>query len=361
MAAGLDPSQIRVTKDGRLKNSKNPDGFAVINTRDEPDGKVPNFAVRAPAGAVDASGKNIGGRLISQANPSSYQEPIGPQRPQEDLEGKTLLTTNKLLAAFSLLTITTQTLQNTVGKTNEGFGKVLTTISQVGAGAASGGFAGSIAKDALGSRLSTLGSFGKGVAKNLPFVGALAGGAFEAYSSYQQGKEQEKQNVLAGASEAANKKLTKIQETSVSPEETQSRIAEEIRKTKNKIGGNEQVDTRYAINRYQAEVYTSKDEKSRSEAKKNLQEAQQKLTQLNNPEEQLKLTKELETLETALAKLKEDQANAADREGKLRKKAEEDIVKRVALTTQLNSLTEAFDPQEDEDIVELEREETDNE
>jgi hypothetical protein len=120
MAAGLDPSQIRVTKDGRLKNSKNPDGFAVINTRDEPDGKIPNFAVRAPAGAIDTSGKNIGGRFISQANPSSYQEPIGPQRPQEDLEGKTLLTTNKLLAEFSLLTITTQTLQNTVGKTNEG-------------------------------------------------------------------------------------------------------------------------------------------------------------------------------------------------------------------------------------------------
>ena len=44
MAAGLDPSQIRITKDGKLKNSQNPNGFAVINTRDEPNGKVPNFA-----------------------------------------------------------------------------------------------------------------------------------------------------------------------------------------------------------------------------------------------------------------------------------------------------------------------------
>jgi hypothetical protein len=359
MAAGLDPSQIRVTKDGRLKNSRNPDGFAVINTRDEPDGKVPNFAVRAPAGAIDASGKNIGGRFISQANASSYQEPIGPQRPQEDLEGKTLLTTNKLLAAFSLLTITTQTLQNTVGRTNEGFGKVLTTISQVGAGAASGGFAGSIAKDALGSRLSTLGSFGKGVLKNLPLVGALAGGAFEAYSSYQQGKEQEKQNVLAGASEAANKKLTKIQETSVSPEETQSRIAEEIRKTQNKIGGNEQVDIGYAINRYQAEVQTAKDPESRAKAEKNLQESKKKLSELNSPEAELKLKKELETLEAALAKLKEDQANAADREGKLRKKAEEDIVKRVALTTQLNSLTEAFETGQDRALIQRAKREAD--
>ena len=44
IAAGLNPSQIRVTQDGRLKNSKNPEGLAVINTRDEPNGKIPNFA-----------------------------------------------------------------------------------------------------------------------------------------------------------------------------------------------------------------------------------------------------------------------------------------------------------------------------
>jgi hypothetical protein len=44
MDAGLDPAQIRITKDLRLKNAQNPNGFAVINTRDEPDGKIPNFA-----------------------------------------------------------------------------------------------------------------------------------------------------------------------------------------------------------------------------------------------------------------------------------------------------------------------------
>jgi hypothetical protein len=47
MAAGLDPSQIRITKDARLKNGKNPEGFAVINTRDEPDGKIPNFSKKS--------------------------------------------------------------------------------------------------------------------------------------------------------------------------------------------------------------------------------------------------------------------------------------------------------------------------
>lgn len=44
MAAGVNPSTIRVTQDGRLRNAQNPQGLAVINTRDEPNGKIPNFA-----------------------------------------------------------------------------------------------------------------------------------------------------------------------------------------------------------------------------------------------------------------------------------------------------------------------------
>ena len=49
--AGVDPTTIRVTKAGRLKNAQNPSGLAVINTRDEPDGKIPNFAKIAAAKA----------------------------------------------------------------------------------------------------------------------------------------------------------------------------------------------------------------------------------------------------------------------------------------------------------------------
>ncbi len=44
MAAGVSPSKIRVTQDGRLRNAGNPNGLAVINTRDEPNGRIPNFA-----------------------------------------------------------------------------------------------------------------------------------------------------------------------------------------------------------------------------------------------------------------------------------------------------------------------------
>jgi TP901 family phage tail tape measure protein len=42
MQSGLPSSQISVTQDSRLANNLNPSGFAVINKRDEPNGKVPN-------------------------------------------------------------------------------------------------------------------------------------------------------------------------------------------------------------------------------------------------------------------------------------------------------------------------------
>ena len=43
-AAGLPLNQIRINQDGRLRNAQNPKGLAVTNTRDEPTGKIPNYA-----------------------------------------------------------------------------------------------------------------------------------------------------------------------------------------------------------------------------------------------------------------------------------------------------------------------------
>ena len=42
-AAGLPVSQIRINQSGKLRNSQNPMGLAVTNTRDEPTGAIPNF------------------------------------------------------------------------------------------------------------------------------------------------------------------------------------------------------------------------------------------------------------------------------------------------------------------------------
>lgn len=45
-AAGVPINQIRVNQNGKLRNSQNPMGLAVTNTRDEPTGAIPNFANR---------------------------------------------------------------------------------------------------------------------------------------------------------------------------------------------------------------------------------------------------------------------------------------------------------------------------
>jgi len=67
MEAGLDPAQIRITKDARLKNAQNPKGLAVINTRDEPDGKIPNFA---KIGAAKAGYESSDPSLIASGSPT---------------------------------------------------------------------------------------------------------------------------------------------------------------------------------------------------------------------------------------------------------------------------------------------------
>ena len=46
-AAGLPINQIRINQDPALRNSANPMGLAVTNTRDEPTGAIPNFARRS--------------------------------------------------------------------------------------------------------------------------------------------------------------------------------------------------------------------------------------------------------------------------------------------------------------------------
>ena len=55
-AAGLPISQIRVNQSNRLRNASNPMGLAVTNTRDEPTGRIPNYAAAPKGSTGDVSG-----------------------------------------------------------------------------------------------------------------------------------------------------------------------------------------------------------------------------------------------------------------------------------------------------------------
>jgi TP901 family phage tail tape measure protein len=52
--AGLPINQIRINQTSRLRNAGNPMGLAVTNMRDEPTGKVPNFAKKPMGGEMGA-------------------------------------------------------------------------------------------------------------------------------------------------------------------------------------------------------------------------------------------------------------------------------------------------------------------
>lgn len=55
-AAGLPINQIRINQDSKLRNSGNPMGLAVTNTRDEPTGAIPNFAKGSKPSTEDGMG-----------------------------------------------------------------------------------------------------------------------------------------------------------------------------------------------------------------------------------------------------------------------------------------------------------------
>ena len=58
-AAGLPINQIRINQKGSLRNSRNPMGLAVTNTRDEPTGAIPNFATPDKFKPLEDSAKEV--------------------------------------------------------------------------------------------------------------------------------------------------------------------------------------------------------------------------------------------------------------------------------------------------------------
>ena len=64
--AGVPINQIRINQSGKLRNSQNPEGLAVTNTRDEPTGRIPNFAKTGTDGLNSSIDASIGKFFILQ-------------------------------------------------------------------------------------------------------------------------------------------------------------------------------------------------------------------------------------------------------------------------------------------------------
>ena len=382
MAAGLDPSQIRITKDGKLKNSQNPNGFAVINTRDEPNGRVPNFA-DVPDSELRAMGLNASARYNSEETRRSrratggvgvnFDYGVAPNTgssnsSQQDEVNKSLLTTNKLMLAFGGLTMITAQLQSNIKDTSSGLAQFSVGLSKALQSAAGYGSVGTMLSDTQFAKNQTAkgGMLGK-VAGNLGVVGMVAGAGIGVYQAIQEEKEQAKALRLAGATERSNKKIQEIQETSSTPKEMEQRLVKEQTDSYGKVN-----------NFYQQRSVTLRDKKSQLSSSqlerdkinsemsgtpvgspKGL-EAQKRTAELLQKEKDLKeeisnlgnsgrteqdkevLVQEDLALYLALQKVQDSIANAAQRTAK-EKSAEQKILEtRVPLEAEIYRITSAI-------------------
>jgi TP901 family phage tail tape measure protein len=90
-AAGVPINQMRINQSGKLKNSNNPMGLAVTNTKDEPTGRIPNFA----------RGKSIDPSKFMSAIDKMSSHALGVGMALSFLSGSMQSETNKLMQTMS--------------------------------------------------------------------------------------------------------------------------------------------------------------------------------------------------------------------------------------------------------------------
>jgi TP901 family phage tail tape measure protein len=331
MAAGVSPSKIRVTQDGRLKNSQNPNGLAVINTRDEPNGKIPNYAAgrqQYPKGTI-IDGENVGGKFMSdKAIQQSANQQAQPQAKQPDLLKSVLL--------FSALNTSLSVLQSTVGNTTTGLGKFANSLSSVGSQIASGLLIGGALKDVgqgFAGRKGALGVLGR-ASGYAGIAGAVVGGGIGIFQELEASREAKRQAITSKAIEESNRELNNISASSLNLDEQKVRALE---KQKKEIDEVERIGKAIAQNQQDlskaqsgpfafygdlaaAPVYTQSEEEVR----------------LQN--ERLDLEKQLnaavakeETTQAAIDEITRSIANNRDRIAKEQKKMAEETERMVAL------------------------------
>lgn len=216
LGAGVNPSQIRVTQDGRLRSAENPNGLAVINTRDEPNGKIPNFARQ-----LSTDPRNVRRREARAARNQAAQQTVSDQnKPLTDQTGK-------LLLAFSGLTLVSSTLQTAFKDTESGIAKFAIAASNVTQTLSSGALLGNLVQQTglpgLAKRGGALGSVGR-IAGNAGIIGAIGGAGIGIYQEIQAAREAERESIR----ESARKEISTISAVNITPEDTLAALEQNL-------------------------------------------------------------------------------------------------------------------------------------
>ena len=146
--AGVPINQIRINQDGKLRNSQNPSGIAVTNTRDEPTGAIPKNASRGfvpnffiGAGVGEAAKANVGAlKEQTESLKKSSKVTQGEATQRESSTNKMILLTSAafgLQQVFGGLGSTTDGLSSKMAAFGEGVTAAIFTgsaLSTIGAG-----------------------------------------------------------------------------------------------------------------------------------------------------------------------------------------------------------------------------------
>jgi TP901 family phage tail tape measure protein len=177
-AAGLPVSQIRINQSGKLRNSQNPQGLAVTNTRDEPTGRIPNLAKRSKKSEDDAS-SGLGAlgmkSMMAVSALSILQGMLGQTTDAQSKANESLFKFSDALdlaMKLMMVNMVTSMIPKGGGLMTRGASLVKTGQIQSIAGAGSGGAMGALMKGG-GGLLRVFGSLTKIVGRFIPFIGPL--------------------------------------------------------------------------------------------------------------------------------------------------------------------------------------------
>ena len=227
-AAGLPLNQIRINQSGKLRNSQNPGGIAVTNTRDEPTGRIPNFAAggrSTPATPGGSSDGGFGGGLIAASTGLYFlSTALGNA---ESTFGKLVSKVALAASALTTLSLLKGPVEN-IGAKLSGFGTQIATFNPQNPGKRAG------LKGGLGRGIARVGGALPGIGAAVAIGAVLAPLVLEltkTKTGFERLNEELKNVDLKGLAEGSKEVQTAFLNTLIAEKERRITVADTTTKT----------------------------------------------------------------------------------------------------------------------------------
>ena len=227
-AAGLPLNQIRINQSGKLRNSQNPGGIAVTNTRDEPTGRIPNFAAggrSTPATPGGSSDGGFGGGLIAASTGLYFlSTALGNA---ESTFGKLVSKVALAASALTTLSLLKGPVEN-IGAKLSGFGTQIATFNPQNPGKRAG------LKGGLGRGIARVGGALPGIGTAVAIGAVLAPLVLEltkTKTGFERLNEELKNVDLKGLAEGSKEVQTAFLSTLIAEKERRTTVEETKKET----------------------------------------------------------------------------------------------------------------------------------